>query len=71
MSVSRGRRRGVGAQPVIPGSEVQDVEEGGNGIAGRLADLRLVNQSFVEECRGILLLLAGITGSVVALDLLS
>lgn len=55
----------------VPGSEMQDIEEGGDGIASRLTNLRLLNQRLVEERSGILLLLlAGVAAGVFALRLL-
>ena len=37
---------------------MQDLEEGGDGIAGHLSNLCLLNQRLVEECCSVLLLLA-------------
>ena len=49
---------------------MQDVEEGGDSIASRLANLRLLEQGVVEKRGGILLLLASIATCVFTLRLL-
>jgi hypothetical protein len=52
---------------------MQNIQECGDGVASCFANLGLVDQSFVEEGSCVLLLLsvAGITASILALGLLT
>ena len=50
---------------------MQDVEEGGNCVACGLANIRLLDQSVVEESNGILLFLVCVASGILALGLLA
>lgn len=52
---------------------MQNIQEGGDGVASSFTNLGLVDQSFVEEGSGVLLLLrvASVAASILALCLLT
>lgn len=50
---------------------MEDLQEGGNGITGSLANLRLVHEGLVEQSGGILLLLFRITAGLFPFGLLA
>lgn len=50
---------------------MENVEEGGNGIASRLSNLRLLDEGVVEDGGSALLLLVGIAAGIFALGLFS
>ncbi len=66
----RGLVRGVWGTWDEPRCEMEDIKEGSDGVARRLANLGLLNQRIVEERDGVLLLLVGAAPRVAALSFL-
>ncbi len=62
-------RRVNGGNP--PGREMENIQEGGDGVACGLANVCLLDQRVVEQGHGVLLLLVGVACGVLALGLLA
>src|SRR3569833_2962495 len=66
----RGGGGGAAACARVPRGEMQDILEGGDGVACSLAYLCLLDQGLVEQRHGVLGLLFGVASGLVAFGLL-